>query len=121
MTVVILIKRVARADRVEEFRKKYIAERPNHVGFIAEFLTEVNRHVDARLRSLMISASEGVTFVNVAFWRSEEDFISHFNPTVGYYDPEIEWEPRTRLVLSVQGAAGQEANLVNLVNNFSVQ
>ncbi|PPJ46733.1 hypothetical protein C0075_13915 [Rhizobium sp. KAs_5_22] len=107
MAVIILIRRVVRPERLEEFKTKYVAERPDHPGFIAEYLTQVNfsEELPPGLRSLALVAGNGVTFVNVAFWKSAQDFDNHFSPKP-FHDPELELEDRVRVVLDIADAVG---------------
>ena len=107
MPVVILIRRVARADRLEAFQARWRAERPDHPGFIAEYLTRVDARPELPegLRSLGLASEAGVAFVNLAIWRSAEDFDAHFAPKTTH-DPELEAEPRRRMVLDLQEGVG---------------
>jgi hypothetical protein len=107
MAVIILIRRVVRTDRLEEFKAKYVAERPDHPGFIAEYLTQVNgsESLPPALRSLSLATADGVTFVNVAVWKSAQDFNDHFWPKK-LHDPELELEDRLRVVLDIADGVG---------------
>jgi hypothetical protein len=107
MAVIILIRRVVRADQVDAFREHYVAERPTHAGFIAEYLTEIDTREDLppALRSLSLAAPDGVTFVNVAIWRSAEDFEEHFAPRT-LHNPDLELADRVRVVLKVRDGVG---------------
>jgi hypothetical protein len=109
---VILIKRVAQTAKLSEFLAKYSAEKPTHHGFISEYLTRVNTDVPLPLRSLDLSSSEGITFINVAFWKSEADFIENFQPEDGFFDKEIECEPRVRITLKVEMELGDALSVV---------
>ncbi|VDY12564.1 hypothetical protein [Thiomonas sp. OC7] len=51
------------------------------------------------MRSLPIGG-EGVTYVNVAMWKSAKSFEEQFNPQTTH-DPEIECGDRARVVLEV--------------------
>lgn len=108
MAVIILVRRVARADKLEAFNESYRAERPQHEGFIAEFLTRVDTSDDLPpgLRSLPLAAPGGVTFVNVAIWRSAKDFDDCFHPKAAH-NPETEMEDRVRVVLDVVDGVGE--------------
>ena len=110
MAVIVLIKRTARVDRINEFLEKYKAEKPDHPGFISEYLTKLNKDVDGPVRSLDLSGSngnnEGVEFVNVAFWKSIEEFTQYFKPKDEYFDPETESSPRVRATLDIIEASG---------------
>lgn len=109
MTVIVLIRRVAKKACVEEFLKKYNDERPvGKDGFITEYLTRVEGADLPGLRELGLlhPSIDGVAFLNVAFWESEGKFIEAFSPLPGSFDPETECEPRTRAVLKVENMAG---------------
>lgn len=107
MTVIVLIRRVARLDKLPEFLAAYKAERPKHPGFISEYLTEVDVNVPSPLRSLDLSTAAGKAFVNVAFWRSEADFRENFPKAAdGMFDPDTEVSPRTRITLQIKDTAG---------------
>lgn len=108
MAVIVLVRRVVRAERLKEFKAKYVAERPDHPGFIAEYLTQVNGSDDlpASLRSLSLAAADGVTFVNFAVWKSAQDFNDHFSPRTSH-DPELELEDRLRVVLDIADGVGE--------------
>jgi hypothetical protein len=96
-----------RPDRLEEFKTNYVAERPDHPGFIAEYLTRVDssEQLPHGLRSLALAAPKGVTFVNVAFWKSAQEFDDHFSPKATH-DPDLELEDRVRIVLDIADAVG---------------
>ena len=108
MAVIILVRRLARTDRLEAFRERYVAERPKHPGFIAEYLTRVDGRdaLPPGLRNLPLATSEGSPFVNVAVWKSASDFAEHFRPECSY-DPEIELAPRARVVLDIAECVGE--------------
>lgn len=100
---IILIRRTVRKDKVVEFLKSYKAQRPDHPDFIDERLTRVMADTDLPepLRSFNItSGEEGITFVNVARWKSWESFNTHFKPATTH-EKEIECSDRVRVVLEV--------------------
>lgn len=108
MPVITLIRRVAKKDFVDDFLAAYEKERPRgKPGFITEYLTRVEGADLPGLRELGLlhPSSDGVAFLNVAFWESEEAFIAAFNPQPGYFDPETECEPRKRAVLRIENMA----------------
>lgn len=107
MPAIILIRRIARPDRIAEFEANYRAERPTHHGFIAEFLTrlDASSELPEPLRSFQIGHPQGVTYINVAFWKSANDFNEAFSPKT-FFDSEIEIADRVRAVLEVQDAVG---------------
>lgn len=107
MAVVIIIRRVARNDRINEFLKGYHSQRPDHPGFIAEYLTEVNTDTDLPegLKNLPMAAQGGATYLNIAFWRSAKEFDDHFGPEITH-DPDTELEDRQRIVLDIREGVG---------------
>lgn len=110
MTVIVLIRRVAKKGHVDEFLRKYQSERPvGKEGFINEYLTRVDGADFPGLRELGLlhPSNDGVAFVNVAFWESEEEFQKAFAPKPGNFDRETECEPRKRAILKVEDMAGQ--------------
>lgn len=110
MTVIVLIRRVAKNDHVHEFLSKYQQERPvGKEGFITEYLTSVEGADLPGLRELGLlhPDKDGVAFLNVAFWESEEKFQEAFSPEAGSFDPEMECEPRKRAVLKIENMAGE--------------
>lgn len=109
MTVIVLIRRVAKADQVEAFLAAYDRERPRgKPGFITEYLTRVEGADMPGLRELGLlhPSSDGVAFLNVAFWESEDAFIDAFKPTPGKFCAETECEPRKRSILNIENMAG---------------
>lgn len=108
MAVVVLIRRVAKRDHVDAFLAVYEKERPRgKPGFITEYLTRVEGTNLPGLRELGLlhPSTDGVAFLNVAFWESEEAFIQAFNPSPGFFDPETECEPRKRAILRIENMA----------------
>jgi hypothetical protein len=107
--VIILIRRSVRADKEMQFLASYERERPNHVDFISEQLTKVSGDGDlpVPLRSFPLASDCGITYINVAVWRSAKSFEDHFNPKSGH-DPEIECADRVRVVLDVVRETGLE-------------
>ncbi len=51
------------------------------------------------MKSLPIDG-EGITYINVATWKSAKSFEDHFKPKA-MHDPEIECADRVRVVLEV--------------------
>ncbi|WP_159097898.1 antibiotic biosynthesis monooxygenase [Aminobacter sp. MSH1] len=108
MAVIALIRRVAKKDYVDEFLAAYEKERPrDKPGFITEYLTRVEGANLPGLRELGLlhPCTDGVAFLNVAFWESEEAFIAAFNPQPGYFESETECEPRKRAILHIESMA----------------
>ncbi len=108
MAVIALIRRVAKKDCVVDFLAAYEMERPRgKPGFITEYLTRVEGANLPGLRELGLlhPSTDGVAFLNVAFWESEEAFIAAFNPQPGYFQPETECEPRKRAILHIENMA----------------
>jgi len=109
MTVIALIRRVAKKDHVGAFLAAYEKERPRErPGFITEYLTRVEGADIPGLRELGLlhPSQDGVAFLNVAFWETEDAFVAAFNPQPGFFDPETECEPRKRAILRIENAAG---------------
>ncbi|ODT20046.1 MAG: hypothetical protein ABS35_20470 [Kaistia sp. SCN 65-12] len=109
MTVIALIRRVAKKDHVGDFLAAYENERPRgKPGFITEYLTRVDGADLPGLRELGLlhPSADGVAFLNVAFWESEDAFIAAFNPQPGFFDPATECEPRRRAILHIENMAG---------------
>jgi heme-degrading monooxygenase HmoA len=109
MTVIVLVRRVARKDRVESFLARYRSEKPaERDGFITEYLTRVEGADSPGMRELGLlhPSTDGIAFLNVAFWESEQKFREAFSPLPGNFDPELECEPRRRAVLKVEELAG---------------
>lgn len=109
MTVVVLIRRVAKKDHVAAFLAAYEKQRPrDKPGFITEYLTRVEGENTPGLRELGLfyPSTDGVAFVNVAFWESEAAFIAAFNPQPDFFDPETECDPRKRAVVRIENVAG---------------
>ena len=109
LTVIVLIRRVAKKDYVDEFLAQYERERPSgRPGFITEYLTRVEGADIPGVRELGLlhPSVDGVAFLNVAFWETEEAFIAAFNPKPGFFDPDTECEPRKRAILRIENMAG---------------
>ena len=98
--VIVLIRRSVRPDKEAEFLATYKREKPQHPDFIEERLTKVSSAADlpASMKSLPIGNPAGITYVNVAFWKSAQSFEQHFNPKTTH-DPTIECSDRVRVVL----------------------
>ena len=100
---IILIRRCVRVDREAEFLARYNREKPTHPDFIDETLTKVDTSagLPPALRSLALTCQAGITYINVARWKSVDGFIQtfggHFNSP---HDPDIECAPRERVVLN---------------------
>lgn len=110
MTAIVLIRRVAKKECVEAFLQAYERERPiGKPGFITEYLTRVDGANTPGLRELGLlhPSEDGVAFLNVAFWESEQHFVDAFGPKPGFFDPETECEPRKRAVLNIENMAGR--------------
>lgn len=99
--VIVLIRRSVRPEREAEFLAAYAREKPDHPDFVSETLTKVGNSSELpdSMRSLPIGG-EGVTYVNVAMWKSAKSFEEQFNPQTTH-DPEIECGDRARVVLEV--------------------
>lgn len=109
MPVIVLIRRVAKKDAVDAFLADYRKDRPKgRPGFITEYLTRVEGVDMPGLRELGLlhPSSDGVAFLNVAFWEDEASFIAAFGPKPGTYDQEFECEPRRRAILRIEDLAG---------------
>ncbi len=109
MTVIVLIRRVAKKEHVESFLARYRSEKPDgKEGFITEYLTRVEGTDSPGMRELGLlhPSTDGIAFLNVAFWESEQKFREAFSPLPGSFDPELECEPRRRAVLKVEELAG---------------
>lgn len=109
MPVIILIRRVAKKDCLEAFLERYEKERPRgKTGFITEYLTRVEGANMPVLRELDLlhPSADGIAFLNVAFWESEQDFINAFKPQPGYFEADTECEPRKRAVINIEKMAG---------------
>ncbi|MER8847481.1 antibiotic biosynthesis monooxygenase family protein [Mesorhizobium australicum] len=109
MTVIALIRRVAKAGHVDQFLAAYEKERPRgQPGFITEYVTRLEGADLPGLRELGLlhPSADGVAFLNVAFWETEEAFIAAFNPQPGFFDPTTECEPRKRAILQIETMAG---------------
>lgn len=99
--VIVLIRRSVRPEKEAEFLAAYNREKPVHPDFVSETLTRVSTsgELSASMKSLPIGG-DGVTYVNVATWKSAKSFEECFNPRT-MHDPEIECEDRVRVVLEV--------------------
>ncbi len=100
--VIVLIRRCVRPEKEEEFLASYNREKPNHADFISEHLTKVSSSADLpeAMKSLDLGGGAGITYVNVAFWKSAKSFGQHFSPKT-IHDPAIECGDRVRVVLDV--------------------
>lgn len=108
MTVIVLIRRVAKKEHVAAFLAAYEKERPRgKPGFITEYLTRVEGADLPGLRELGLlhPSTDGVAFLNVAFWETQEAFIAAFNPQPGFFEPETECEPRRRAIVHIDNMA----------------
>lgn len=97
--VIVLIRRSVRPEKEAAFLAAYNREKPNHPDFLSETLTKVSSssELPESMRSLPIGG-QGITYVNVAFWKSAKSFEDHFTPKT-MHDPEIECGDRVRIVL----------------------
>jgi|GEM_PF-5410502 len=110
MAVIVLIRRVVKKDYVEEFLAAYEQERPRgKPGFITEYLTRVEGVDMPGLRELGLlhPSTDGVAFLNVAFWESEDAFIDAFNPQPGAFNSATECEPRKRAIVRIENMASK--------------
>jgi hypothetical protein len=100
--VIVLIRRCVRRDTEAEFLASYNREKPKHAGFIDETLTKLNNSTDLpdSMRSLPVGCDNCLTYLNVARWRSAEDFRQHFQPKT-MHDPKIECSDRLRAVFEI--------------------
>jgi hypothetical protein len=98
--VIILIRRCIRPEKEAEFIARYKSQTPNHPDFISETLTKVTSREDLPepMRNLPIACGKGVTYINVAVWKSAESFAESFPPKKTH-EPDIECEDRLRMVL----------------------
>jgi hypothetical protein len=91
-----------RREKEPEFLASYNREKPTHPGFIEETLTKLNSsdELPESMRSLPIGCGDCITYLNIARWRSAEEFRQHFNPQT-MHSPEIECSDRLRAVFEV--------------------
>ena len=103
--VIVLIQRCVRKGMEALFLERYVKEKPTNADFLGEDLTllSAGEEVPEALKGLLSDCvTEGCTcFVNVARWTSLQAFDAAFKPIPGYFDPEIECEPRVRSVLEI--------------------
>lgn len=99
--VIVLIRRSVRPEKEAAFLEAYNREKPDHADFVSETLTKVSNsnELPDSMRSLPIGG-DGVTYVNVATWKSARSFEEYFEPRT-MHDPEIECGDRVRVVLEV--------------------
>lgn len=108
MAVIVLIRRVAKKDHVDAFLAAYERESPRgKPGFITEYLSRVEGIDMPGLRELGLlhPSTDGVAFLNVAFWESEEAFVRAFDPKPGAFDAATECEPRKRAIVRIEKMA----------------
>jgi hypothetical protein len=100
--VIVLIRRCVQRDKETEFLASYSWEKPNNPGFIDETLTKLDSSADLpeSMRSLPVGCNDCVTYLNIARWRSAEEFRRHFKPQT-MHDPKIECSDRLRAVFDV--------------------
>jgi heme-degrading monooxygenase HmoA len=100
--MIILIRRCVKRDKEQEFLASYNREKPNHPGFIDETLTKLSDSTDLprSMRSLKIGCEGCVTYLNIARWRSAEEFRDHFKPQTTH-DPQTECSDRLRAVFEI--------------------
>lgn len=109
MAVVILIRRVVKEDKINEFLDYYQSHRGSaHPEFIGEYLTRLDSNADlpAPMKNFEVGATDGVTFINLIFFKSAEGFTEHFNPSITF-DDNYELENRQRIVMQVQDNVSQ--------------
>lgn len=100
---IIIIRRYVRPDREEQFLEAYRADLSTHEDFLGETLTRLalDQDIPKAMATLFTAASEYLTYVNVARWRTWSSFVGQCKMTPGWYDPEIEVAPRERVVLEI--------------------
>jgi|SRR5580658_2696312 heme-degrading monooxygenase HmoA len=100
--VIVLIRRCVKRDKEKEFLASYNHEKPNNPGFIDETLTKLNDspNLPDAMRSLKVGCEDCVTYLNIARWRSAEEFRDHFKPQTTH-DAKIECSDRLRAVFEI--------------------
>ena len=106
MSVVVLIRRFVRLDREEEFIASYRAQKPVHdPAFEGETLTRLDesRELPEGFRCFDLNAPNCATYLNIATWKSWEDYSRHFPDALSSdtFYPEIEVRPSERAVLGI--------------------
>ncbi len=102
---VVLIRRFVRLDREAEFLASYRAQVSSHPDFIEEKLTKMfhDDAVPGTYLNLMQPVEGCLNYLNIAYWKDWKSFVGQCVTEAGQYDPEIETQPRERVILAAVG------------------
>jgi len=100
--VVIVIRRCVRPEREAEFLREYESDRPvDNPAFEGETLVkEYQGPLQPLLKNFPVTCDKGITYLNIAHWRSVADFENQFPPQ-GNWVSENECCERKRLVFDI--------------------
>lgn len=100
--VIVLIRRCVKPDKEGEFLSTYKKDKPEHPGFIREYLTKLDSSqlLPEPMRSLLFGCKDCVTYLNIAHWKSADAFHEHFDPKT-MHDSTYECSDRLRAVCEI--------------------